>query len=1116
MDYKAIFDQKYQGLNNEQRQAVDHIDGPLMVVAGPGTGKTQLLAMRVANILRQTDVDPSNILCLTFTESAAANMVERLSTIIGSDAYRVAIHTFHSFGSWIMGHYSEYFYHGVDFKPASPLTQAEIIHDILAKLPYDNPLRASMNGEFAYLKPLQKTIQNFKKAALKPDEARQILAQNAEFCQAITPAINEWLASGKMTAASVDTASQLIEAAHIIAESQPQLPFTDEPKLATLFALDLTDAVSEANELDGRSKTRPLTQFKNNWLKKAADKSFILKDAERTAKMQTAADVYEKYLQIMQERGLYDFDDMILNVINTANSNNELKANLQEQYQYILVDEFQDTNDAQMRLLDTLSDFDNSPNLMVVGDDDQAIYRFQGADISNIQTFARKYPSLVQINLNKNYRSGEDVLTASKNVATAITSRLKNVDGTDKQLFAMNNVACDISHVVCGTAEHEFSYVSGKVKHLIDQGEQPSDIAIIARQHASLETMSLYLAKNQIPINYERKRDIFRSELVNLIINLARVIDGIAQGAPNNINPYLPEILASPAFGISSDDFYRLSLKAHRDYSRWFETMDSFSDQTKQIADWLKDMAEQAKIKSLRVMLDQLIGVRSIETNENADDNTADGQAFTEGRGDKAYSSPIFDYYLDSTKFHENGLVYLTFLGDLTALTSQLKDFQPDQDLKLADLLSFVDKNIELGQSIYSTVSYGDDNSVQLMSAHKAKGLEFKTVFIIDAESEQWGSHKRSPGDKLSLPTNMPYGIAGDNDDDERRRILFVAMTRAKQNLYITSHTSNGGKDLQALEYLLDMPKTTLPEPDLTETISNVETSFLERMTDLDASKRQLLANRLDNYHLSATDLNSFTDVVNGGPDKFLLYNLLRVPQQSSGALTFGNAIHKVMERTHNFVNANNGQLPDMNAIIAEFHKDFDTVDLDEDEAKVYIDKGENALKTYFRERGSEFNTRQKAETGLKAVLDGNIRLTGKIDAMEIDNKNMTIQVVDYKTGQPVDDLTRSHGGDYAKIKARHYSQQLMFYKLLIENSAEYHNYRVISGRLEFVEPDKKTGQIICPAVDYTDTVAMNEFKELLQSVWNHIMRLDLPDISGYPLKPQGIIDFENWLRENQ
>ena len=386
MDYNAEFQKKLEQLNDEQRAAVDQIDGPVMVVAGPGTGKTQLLAMRVANILRQTDALPSNILCLTFTEAAATNMVERLSTIIGADAYKVEINTFHGFGSNIISRYGEYFYHGANYQPADELTQGEIINSILSSLPFDNPLRVSNGGQFTYLRDIQKLIGDLKKAALNPDELRQIAQQNIDFCEHMAPHINAAF-SERISAKQLGKYRNLVTTAQSLGCEQETLPFTTEPKLADVFADELAAAL-ELAESGEKVSTKPISEFKKKWCEKEVirgTQSTTLKDLKRSQKILLAADVYAQYLAAMDQRQLYDFGDMIMNVIQAVDHNPELKANLQEQYQYILVDEFQDTNDAQMRLLTELTDYDDQPNLMVVGDDDQAIYRFQGADISNIQ-----------------------------------------------------------------------------------------------------------------------------------------------------------------------------------------------------------------------------------------------------------------------------------------------------------------------------------------------------------------------------------------------------------------------------------------------------------------------------------------------------------------------------------------------------------------------------------------------------------------------------------------------------------------------------------------------------------------------------------------------------------
>ena len=151
MDGVNEFEKRYRNLNEGQKQAVDTIDGPVMVVAGPGTGKTELLSVRVANILSKTDVLPSNILCLTYTESGAHAMRERLAGLIGADAYKVAIHTFHSFGTEIINTNGEYFYQGAHFRPADELSSYEVLQAIFEKLPHDNPLAAKMNAEIHWV-----------------------------------------------------------------------------------------------------------------------------------------------------------------------------------------------------------------------------------------------------------------------------------------------------------------------------------------------------------------------------------------------------------------------------------------------------------------------------------------------------------------------------------------------------------------------------------------------------------------------------------------------------------------------------------------------------------------------------------------------------------------------------------------------------------------------------------------------------------------------------------------------------------------------------------------------------------------------------------------------------
>ena len=181
------FNTRYAKLNDNQRQAVDYIHGSLLVIAGPGTGKTELLSMRTAQILRQTDTLPNSILCLTFTESGATNMRQRLRQIIGEDAYKIAIHTFHSFGTEIINQPREYFFRGADAQPVDELTQYQIISGILENRDWRNPLSVKNSGEFVYIKELIRVISEFKQSGLTPAELKTIIADNQRIIDEIAP-----------------------------------------------------------------------------------------------------------------------------------------------------------------------------------------------------------------------------------------------------------------------------------------------------------------------------------------------------------------------------------------------------------------------------------------------------------------------------------------------------------------------------------------------------------------------------------------------------------------------------------------------------------------------------------------------------------------------------------------------------------------------------------------------------------------------------------------------------------------------------------------------------------------------------------------------------------------
>jgi len=1119
----VTFDKEYQKLNPAQRAAVDKTDGTVMVIAGPGTGKTQLLAMRVANILKTTDTNANNILCLTFTESAAVNMTARMTQIFGMDAYRVAVHTFHSFGSEIIGRYPEYFWSGAAFRPADELTAMEILDEILSGLPHDNPLTATMNGEWTYLSELLRVISDFKKAGLTAAEVAELLTQNLAFSASITPLLRKVFAE-RISSATITAAQELLATAEKATAETPRLSFSNEPTLAELFARSLTRHLDEARATE---KTKPLTEWKKSWTTKNPNGDLILKDDKQSQKLLHVAEVYASYEQAMTARGFYDFDDMILRVIAAIETNADLKSELQETFQYILIDEFQDTNDAQMRLLHALTDYDDQPNLMVVGDDDQAIYRFQGADISNIQQFATRFPTLTVISLSENYRSGAEILDLAGNTAAQISERLIDADGAVKKLIKKVDFAARVRRVSAATREAENAFVAEEIRRLIDDQTKPDEIAVIARNHKQLERLLPFLAEQNLSVDYERRRDVLISEPIQQLINLALIIEAISRGVPAIIDEYLPVVLSHPAWRVDASDLWRVSLTAHEKRLGWLDTLSTESKFASLIS-WLKETAKLSQNEPLENILDELIGTvdgslasesepnrlrqsiaATARTSEETRDDGLDERTVDGGLGSESdFISPLYNYFFSTENLKTEPEKYLNFLADLTTLRGRLRDWRPDQTLRLVDFLNFVREAQNLGRPIVSNLALTSQGRIKLLTAHKAKGLEFDHVFAISTNSEIWGSKTRVRGNLLGLPHNMPFSLSGDTND-ERLRLLFVTLTRARRELTITSSDTDGDKTLLPLEYLLNLKIETLPTPNVSVATQHLATAWHAPLIKADDNLRTLLDNKLTNYKLSATHLNAFLSVDDGGPEKFLLRYLLHFPTARTPEAAFGMAVHAALQRAHTHLTATDNQKP-LEDVLGDFTHALDGAALSPRDHDFYLKKGIDALTIFLAERGGTFTPKQKAEQHFDAVI-GDARLTGLIDLIDVNKENKTLILTDYKTGKTPKNW---HGvSEYEKLKLRKYRRQLMFYKLLIENSREFSGWSAEKGVLEFIEP--LDGQLVKLEIEF-DREEMTEFAKLVQAVWARIMALDLPPIDNFTPNLTGVMDFEKFLLEKK
>jgi Superfamily I DNA and RNA helicases len=337
------FEKVYSLLNTEQQKAVDAIYGPVLVIAGPGTGKTQMLSVRIANILKHTDALPTDILCVTFTDAGRTAMRQRLLNIIGMDAFKVHIHTFHSFCNQIIQEHSHKFPKN-NLTLLSPLDEIEMFRELINQLPQNNPLKRMQGDPYFETKRLPWLFKIMRQEGWSSDYIKGQIKRHID---------------------SLYTDETYVAKRKIKSTIQPGVIFEK-----------------------GDIRTDKIQQL---------DDEFNI--------LRSAADAFDTYTSMIQKSNFYTYDDMILWVNDLLKKDYTFRMDYLEKFQFLLVDEFQDTNGAQNELLYLLTD-DEQPNIFAVGDDDQGIFRFQGANMQNIYEFVERYGNKIQrVVLKENYRS---------------------------------------------------------------------------------------------------------------------------------------------------------------------------------------------------------------------------------------------------------------------------------------------------------------------------------------------------------------------------------------------------------------------------------------------------------------------------------------------------------------------------------------------------------------------------------------------------------------------------------------------------------------------------------------------------------------------------------------
>lgn len=1109
------YEEALAGLNAAQKQAVTTTEGPVLVIAGPGTGKTQLLTTRVAHILATTDALPQNILCLTFTDSAAQTMRERLAAMIGQGAYDVTISTYHAFGSDIIRRFPEYFADEAELQPIDDLGIDRLFREIIHELPYSNPLKYAD----AYVSDIKTLVSDAKRALLSPLDVRMVARHNLAYIAQASPVISECL-RGIVRLSKKDQPAFITLAQELRGLQQTgQLPKSVVP-LSQQVLTELDEALAAA--VAENSQT-PLTKWKNRWLAKDEDGQFILDGLKANQKLAAAADVYEQYLTEFKARGLFDYDDMILRAVGALERHNDLRFSLQEQYLYLLLDEFQDTNGAQLRLVELLTNNpvnEGHPNILAVGDDDQAIYAFQGADYSHMLRFTELYRDVLVVPLTQNYRSHAAILHTARGVAAQIEERLHHhFAGIKKELTAENTQLPKEAIIERREAQSDvmqYAWVAKRIKELLGSGIPADEIAVLAPQHKYLEPLVPFLQQAGIPLRYEKRENVLEDPAVNQLLRMAELCLALAENDSSRTNALWSEVLSFEFWQLPTSLIWRLAWQTADEDRNWTDTLLA-DNALKPIALFFIRLSQIASYETLETMLDYLIGTTALDLNET---------------GYEPFNSPYYRHYFGHltatgplTNSTENARFW-ELLTNLVVLRARLREYRRDgeEQLHIADLIGFVEAHRAADLKILNTSPYASAReAIQLMTAFKAKGMEFAAVFLLAVTDEAWGNKARGTGNRISLPPNLQFIRYAGATNDERLRLFYVAITRAKSQLYLMSYVSNyAGKATTRLRYLneiTDEKQVTYSPllPPGKQIIQPAEDGVPEPTTELaaywqqrhesalsQADLRALLYDRLNQFQLSPTHVSDFTDLVHAGPQAFFLRTILRFPKAARPEMQFGNAMHQTLEWIHQAAKRT-GKVPSDSTTIKVFEERLRHQSLNTHDFTLFFERGALALKAYLKQRAPTILTEHVIEYNFRGegVFIDKAHLSGQIDKLIINREAKTLTIVDYKTG-------RSHTRWSRDIRLHRYRQQLYLYRALLEGSHTYAGYQVEDAYLEFIEPDE---QGIIRELHLTfDKAEYARIKLLAAAIWRRIMALDLPDTSQYSPDLNGVEAFEEDL----
>ncbi|MGB4958639.1 MAG: ATP-dependent DNA helicase [Saprospiraceae bacterium] len=747
----------------------------------------------------------------------------------------------------------------------------------------------------------------------------------------------------------------------------------------------------------------------------------------------------------MLDHQRFDFQDMILWVIEKFKTNPDLLAKYQERYQYILVDEYQDTNGSQNELLFLLIDFWDNPNVFIVGDDDQSIFRFQGANMNSIIHFKEKYHPL-EIVLTENYRSSQKILDRAKILIEYNQERLVNkypylikdiTESRAKRSFEASEP--EINEYI--NEAQEESGIIQKIDELHRLGVDYREIAIIYTRHNTVDNLVRYYSQKKIPINVKKKVNVLNEYEVIKIIKILEYLH--AEFTKPHSGDYLMfEILHFDCFEISALDVAALSIFC----SKKEET----STDTDKYEKWRNVVSNRNKLSQAEVSdVQKILKVAQIiegwiSAIANVTIQTLIEKVLTE-------SNMLHNILSDPDKSWKLQVVN-TFFDYIKTEGAKRKGLSLQDVVSMISLM--IETNIEL--PIYKLIT--NTNGINFLTAYAAKGLEFEHVFIMRCNKNMWES-KQSGHNEYSISPNITSSIPAPDDNDDRR-LFYVAMTRAKDFLYI-SYVAQDEKDkpVPVSKFVAEV----MPEGEQSQKIDVDPTLVFDYKAELMKYEKgeavlidgPLVDRLLQNFKMSSTSLNKYLRC----RLTFYFETILRVPKGRSATMGFGNAVHYALEMFFKDLQASSPRsMASAGKLIELFEKGMDKYKshFTAQEYNNYTTHGQKILREYYDEYSSSWLAIPafELEYNIPSVEYQGVPISGKLDRVNIYSDH--ISVTDYKTGKY--DSKKLSGPKSEEDTGGDYWRQIVFYKLLLD-SDKRNSWVMKSGFMNFIEKDKTSGK---------------------------------------------------------